>query len=68
MHKMSLDLRIDHGSQKIPDLEPLIKGMEGDARLINDADGDDENQICHLYLMRGVMNSLFAKRNAENAN
>lgn len=42
--------------------------MEGDARLINDADGDDENQICHLYLMRGVMNSLFARRNAENAN
>lgn len=32
MHKMSLDLRIDHGSQKIPDLEPLIKGMEGGGR------------------------------------
>ena len=33
----------------------------GDFRLINDADSDDANQICHLYLMSTVMNSLFPR-------
>lgn len=63
--------RITKGSSILLFSSLSLRGWNGGrrrSRLINDAGGDDENQICHLYLMRGVMNSLFARRNAENAN